>query len=341
MPPSIKDVAKKARVSTATVSLVVHNHERISAATRKRVLKAIADLNYRPSRNARRLVTKKTRNIGFLLTNDHFLRTEPFYTHIFLGTEFEARDHEYYVLLNTISEHFQERDKLPRFVLENTVDGIIIAGKIPDNIVPNLEVFQIPLVFVDYYPPNNNKYPKVLIDNVNGGIDATQHLIDHGHRKIGFIGGDINHPSIRDRLQGYKIALKKAGIKFNDRYLYATETSTNRSSGYHAAQELLNKDADITALFACNDAMAIGAMQCFKENGFSIPKDISIIGFDDVTADLYTDPRLSSMNVPKVELGIQATRMIIDMMDKNVNGSKQVLVPVQIVARDSVTEISG
>ena len=137
MHSTIKDVASKANVSTATVSLVLHNHKRISQVTRSRVLKAVADLNYRPSRMARSLVLRETKNIGFLLTHDHFLRTEPFYTHIFIGTEFEARDHEYYVLLNTISGDFDKCNSLPRFILERNVDGVIIAGK--SSVVTNVQ----------------------------------------------------------------------------------------------------------------------------------------------------------------------------------------------------------
>ena len=109
MNSTIKDVAQKAGVSIATVSLVIHNNNRISSDTKKKVLKAIRDLDYYPSRSARDLVSKKTGNIGFILTDDHFLRTEPFYTRIFLGTEFEAREGEYYVLLTTVNSDFCEK----------------------------------------------------------------------------------------------------------------------------------------------------------------------------------------------------------------------------------------
>ena len=126
MMATIKDVARRANVSTATVSLVLHNNKRITDFTRRRVLKAVQDLDYHPSRVARGLVLRKTNNIGFILTDDHFLKTEPFYTHIFLGTEFEARGHKYYVLLNTIQSEFNEQNCLPRFVKERNVDGIII-----------------------------------------------------------------------------------------------------------------------------------------------------------------------------------------------------------------------
>lgn len=339
MHSTIKDVASKANVSTATVSLVLHNHKRISQVTRTRVLKAVADLNYRPSRMARGLVLRETKNIGFLLTHDHFLRTEPFYTHIFIGTEFEARDHEYYVLLNTISGDFDKCNSLPRFILERNVDGVIIAGKVPDEIISCMVSYKIPIVFTDYFP-DSGTYPAVLIDNMDGGIKATDHLISNNHKRIGFIGGDIKHPSIRDRFQGYKMALEQAGLNFNPDFVVIRETSTTRQSGYHAVSELAAESKNITAIFAANDAMALGAMQYFKERHIRVPDDISLIGFDDITGDMYTDPPLTSISVPKIDLGAEAMRIMIDMLKKKVKSQKKVLVPVKLIKRQSVADIN-
>jgi LacI family transcriptional regulator len=339
MPSTIKDVAKKAKVSIATVSLVLHNNQRISPGTKRKVLKAVSDLNYRPSRIARGLVLKETKNIGFLLTHDHFLRSEPFYTHIFLGSEFEARDHEYYILLNAIPASFDECDSLPRFILESNVDGVIIAGNIPQEIIDCLAIHNLPFVFVDYYPQEGD-YSAALIDNVDGGMQATQYLVECGHRSIGFIGGDLAHPSIRDRLQGYRMALDNAQILYKAKNVITTESSTTRKSGYHATEELLGKKTNITAIFACNDAMAFGAMQFLKDHGYQIPRDISLIGFDDVTADLYTDPPLSTIRVPKVDLGAEAMRLLLEILNKKVKTPKKVLIPVELIKRKSVAEIS-
>jgi LacI family transcriptional regulator len=335
---TIKDVAKKANVSIATVSLVLHNHKRISPATKKKVMRAVDELNYHPSRIARGLVMQQTHNIGFLLTNDHFLRTEPFYTHIFLGSEFEARDHNYYVLLNTIPNKFNECDYLPRFILEKNVDGVIIAGKVPSEIITCMEVYKVPIVFIDYYPVAG-EYSAVLIDNVQGGEKATEHLIEYGHRQIGFLGGDMIHPSIRDRLQGYKNALEKFKIPFSSKNIVTGESATNRKCGYHAAELLLQSSKNITAIFACNDAMALGAMQYIKKTGKKIPSDISIIGFDDVLEDLSSDPPLSSIRVPKVDMGIEGVRLLMEYISSN--KPKKVLISVDLVSRDSVLKING
>ena len=340
MTATIKDVAKKAKVSTATVSLALQDHRRISSGTKKRVLKAVADLNYRPSHVARGLVMKKTHNIGFLLTDDHFLRTEPFYTNIFLGSEFEARDHEFYLMLNTIPENFDECIHLPRFVLEKNVDGVILAGKVPHQIIECLEKVKMPMVFVDYYPPLGD-YSAVLIDNVSGGEKATEFLIQNGHTHIAFIGGDMLHPSIRDRFQGYKLALERHKINLDMNRVVTRESATNRSSGYHAAKVLLERGIKFTALFVCNDAMAIGAMQCFREQGKKVPADISIIGFDDVLEDMSTSPPLSSIRVPKIEMGTEGVRLLLGLFANTNQKSKKVLVPVELIPRESVIKIKN
>lgn len=334
MAPTIKDVAKKARVSIATVSLVIHNHEKISEGTRVRVNKAIKDLNYHPFRSARGLVSRKTGNLAFIVTEDHFLRSEPFYTHIFLGTEFEARQNEYYILLTIIRSDFKKGDRLPRCILERNVDGVIIAGKVPEDVITCLEKFELPMAFVDYYPPAEN-YPVVLIDNFSGGMQAVQYLVELGHRHIAFVAGDIQHPSIRDRFQGYKVALEIADLGYHSKMSVIDEAYPARENGYNAAKKLLKENKSVTAIFSCNDAMAIGVMQYLKESGLKIPEDISLIGFDDVEASHLLDPPLSTVGVPKIELGGEVMRLMADMLNQKVKSPKKVLVPVELVKRRS------
>jgi len=338
MAPTIKDVAKKADVSIATVSLVVHNSERISSETRKRVLKVIKELNYYPSRSARDLVSRKTGNIGFILTADHFLRTEPFYTKIFLGTEFEAHINEYYILLTTVDTDFRKGDLLPRFVLERSVDGVIIAGKVPDTLIESIQEHNLPIVFVDYVPSTGD-YPTIMIDNTKGGTVATQHLLQLGHSNIAFIAGDINHPSINDRFHGYKTALEKAGISINSNYIITDEDYPARANGYSAARKLFANNNEITACFACNDAMAIGMLQYLKENNIRIPEDVSIIGFDDVEVDLLLNPSLTTIRVPKIEIGAEAVRLMVGLLKNKESSPKKIFVPIELIVRNSTTQI--
>jgi LacI family transcriptional regulator len=336
--PTIKDVAKKANVSIATVSLVINDNKRISPETKIKVNKAIQDLHYYPSHSARGLVSQKTGNIGFILSEDHFLRSEPFYTRIFLGTEFEARHSELYILLTTVPSNFSGEDKLPRFILQKNVDGIIIAGKIPETFINSLNKYELPLVFVDYHP-HMEKFPVVMIDNISGGFTATQHLINLGHKNIAFIAGDINHPSIHDRFQGYKLALERSNIGYDLNLAKVDEHYPARENGYKAAEEILKQNKKITAIFACNDAMAIGVMQYLKENSLRIPDDISLIGFDDVEADLSLDPPLTTIRVPKIEMGVEVMRLMTDILKNRSKTPKKVLIPIDLVIRKSTGPI--
>jgi LacI family transcriptional regulator len=336
MKPTIKDVAKKASVSIATVSFVINNSKRVSPDTKNRIQKAIKALNYHPSNSAVSLVSGKTGNIGFILTDDHFLRTEPFYTRIFLGTEFEARNAGYYILLTSISSEFGKNDALPRFILNKSVDGVIVAGKIPQNLIERMTPYNLPTVFIDYIP-SQNCCPLVLIDNIQGGLLATNHLIELGHKNIAFIAGDIEHPSLSDRLVGYKQALTNAKIPIKNNLIATDAKYPDRVNGYNSAKKIFSKNKNISAVFACNDAMAIGALRYLKDNSYKIPDDVSVIGFDDVEADLMFSPPLTTIRVPKIEMGVEALKLMVNTLRNKKSLSKKILVPVELIERASTT----
>ena len=335
---TIKDVAKIANVSIATVSLVIHDHKRISPETKQKVQQAIKKLNYRPSRSARGLVSRKTGNVGFILTNDHFLRTEPFYTQIFMGTEFEARDHEFYVLLATVDSSINGNASLPRFILDKNIDGIIVAGKVPQLLIDKLKIYDLPIVFVDYLP-SDKKSSVIAIDNELGGVLATNHLLELGHKQIAFIGGDIGHPSINDRFNGYKQALAKANIPFIQKLIETDENYPARANGYNATRKLFSVNNNITAVFACNDAMAIGVMHYLKDSGKSIPEDVSIMGFDDVVPEGVVNPPLCTVSVPKLEMGVEAMKLISEQIKNPGLNNQKILVPVELIVRKSTRKI--
>ena len=336
MKTTIKDVAKKAGVSIATVSFVINDSKHVSVETKNRVLKAIKSLNYHPSKSAIDLVSGKTGNIGFILTDDHFLRTEPFYTRIFLGTEFEARSEGYYILLTSIKPDYNENDLLPRFILNKSVDGIIVAGKISHNLLERIATYNLPTVFVDYIPPANSS-PLVLIDNIQGALLATNHLINLGHKNIAFICGDIKHPSLSDRLIGYKKALQNANIPIKNNLIITDAEYPDRQNGFNSAKKIFSKNKNVTAVFAGNDAMAIGVLNYLKNNGYKVPQDVSLIGFDDVEADLMLNPPLTTIRVPKIEMGIEALKLLVNTLKNKKSISKKILVPVELIVRESTS----
>jgi LacI family transcriptional regulator len=333
MNPTIKDVAKKAGVSLSTVSLVLNHKKNVSEETVKKVQHAIDKLDYHPRRSAQGLASKKSGNIGFILTSDHFSHAEPFYTKIFLGSEFEARKHNYYIILTTIDHKFTKKS-IPRLLLEKNVDGVILAGKVPDGLIHYIQQIDVPIIFIDYFPANGS-YPAVLIDNIAGAKQAVKHLIKKGHDQIAFVGGDITHPSIQERFLGYKQALEETKIPYNENLVIIDEDYPGDKNGYSALCKLRKRKSSFTAIFAANDAMAFGCMRCLKEKGVKVPDQIALVGFDDVDVSWQMEPQLTTMKVDKEDMGAIAVKNMVDMIASHKKSLGKILVPVELVIRNS------
>lgn len=332
--PTIRDVARRASLSISTVSLVLNDRPHVTDSTREKVRRAISDLGYRPQPNARNLASRASGNIGFILTEDHFSQIEPFYTKIFLGTEFEARNHNYYILLTTIGTRFRTQTAIPRFLLDRNVDGVIFAGKVHDKFVAYVETLDLPIVLVDYCC-KQFRHSCVLIDNFRGAQAAVNHLIGGGHRSIGFIGGDITHPSLETRYRSYRETLQQHDIAFDASLVVVDENDSRIRNGYNAAERLLRRATRPTAIFAANDAMAIGCMRYMNTVGLVAPRDIAIVGFDDIEMGSHIDPRLTTVRVHKEEMGKLAVRRMVEMIKSKTRSVVTIDVPVELVVRDS------
>jgi LacI family transcriptional regulator len=332
--PSIKDVAREAGCSVSTVSLVVNERGNVSDETRGRVMKVVRDLGYHATRAARGLASKTSGNIGFILRDDHFSQAEPFYTRVFLGAEFAARDHNFYVLLATVSHQFSDKKELPRFLLERNVDGVIIAGKVSQRFIDQVEAFGIPIVLVDF-EVRRKRYASILIDNKAGARAAVEHLLACGHRDIAFVGGDIAHPSLADRLQGYRDTLTDHGILVQDRLIDTREPDSRITNGASAMGRLLEQRPLPTAVFAANDATAIGCIQKLREHGLSIPGQVAVVGFDDIEMSSLMHPRLTTLRVFKEELGRQAVNTLVDMIHNKETVVVTKHFPVELIVRES------
>ena len=175
----------------------------------------------------------------------------------------------------------------------------------------------------------------MLIDNLQGMIYATNHLIERGHRRIAFVGGEISHPSINERLHGYNEALISHGIPIDENLIFTEELYTGRDDGFRATQRLIDRGANFTELIASNDTMAIGAIQCLRQNGLQIPDDVAVIGFDDIEAGLHVEPHLSTIRVEKEELGAVAVRRLMEMIETGQIMYGNTLIPTELVQRGS------
>jgi LacI family transcriptional regulator len=335
--PTIRDVAMKAGLSLSTVSLVINNRGNVSPETRASVLKVVRELSYHPTRSARGLASRTSGNIGFILSEEHFSQAEPFYTRIFLGTEFEARDHKYYILLTTVGNQFDSDEYVPRFLLERNVDGIIVAGKVNEKLIAYMDSLGLPIVLVDYELKRTH-HSAVLIDNWRGATLAVEHLLGLGHCRIAFLGGDIHHPSITERHEAYRYALEQAGVSPDPLYEVTDEEATSIEGGALAAQKLFASSAKPTAIFAANDAMAIGCMRHLKSLGLRIPQDVAIIGFDDIEVSSHVEPHLTTIRVLKEEMGKIAVQRIVDIINSKTKTIVTTRVPVELIVRESTVD---
>ncbi len=338
---TIKDIARVAGVSVSTVSLVLSSRGYVSGRTREKVEKVIADHDYHPHQSARHLASGRTGNIGFIISDAHLSSTEFFYSRVLLGAEFEARKKDYYILLTTVGDSFQPVSDTPRFLKGRDVDAVIVAGSVPGKLVEYLHRVSIPFVLVDHKHPSLNTN-LVLIENFEGALQAVRHLIKQGYSQIAFVGGSFHHPSIQERFQGYRSALDEAGLARQNgdtarHHLLEEETSSQ--IGFQGICTFLDKGVKFDAVVCANDTTAIGCLQALHERNIDVPQSVAVVGFDDIVYAAKTIPDLTTVHVPKMEMGIQAVRLVFDLLEEPDSGFTTRLIHTDLIVRDSTAGI--
>jgi len=310
---TIADVAAEAGVSISTVSLVMNEKVGVGPTTRERVLNVAERLGYVPTHAARRLVLGRTGNVGFVVREDHFTRGEPFYTRVFLGTEFEARFHNLYVLLTTIPRVYSRDADTPRFLRERNVDGVLVAGKVDPAFIDQVKEQGIPVVLIDY---EAESCPAVMIDNLGGARAAVEHLIGRDHGCIAFLGAEMDHPSLASRLEGYRLALASAGLRASPDLIITADAQTPTfKTGVELAGRLLDHCPMPSAVFCVNDALALGVLERARLRGIRVPEELAVAGFDDVPEAAGAFPPLTTVRVFKEQLGELALRALGDLIE--------------------------
>ncbi len=305
---TITDVAAEAGVSISTVSLVMNGKGAVADATRSRVQTAATRLGYTPSRTARGLAAGRTGNLGFVLREDHFCQSEPFYTRVFLGAEFEARRRGLYVLLSTVPPRYRP-DAAPRFLQEHTVDGIVVAGRVDDAFLDALGASGIPFVLADYAW---HGAASVQLDNEGGAALVAAHLLAQGHTRAGFLTADRDHPSMAARCTGFTAAMAAAGHAIPDARIATSTGPANRLAGADLAARLLDGPDRPTAVFCANDALALGFLDAARARGLDVPADVAVVGFDDVEGAALAETPLTTVRVYKEQLGEVALGMLAE-----------------------------
>jgi LacI family transcriptional regulator, galactose operon repressor len=337
---TIRDVARRARVSHQTVSRVINGHDNVTLETRERVLGAIQELEYVPSAVARSLSSQRTHTLGMVTTDvsDHF------FAEAVAGAEAEARKRGYFLIIGSIEEGSEDDERTYlRLMLERRVEGLIVAVprlRLAENDLLGDAVARIPTVLVasDIDLPGADH---VDIDNRRGGLEATGYLVAQKHRLIATITGPLDWPSARARLDGYRDALRDAGIS-PDRTMVEPCVDWGLDSGRRAAERLLESAPKLTAIFAQSDLLALGAIAALRARGMRVPEDVSVVGFDDIPVSSVFDPPLTTVRQPMREVGELAARLIGDRAasTRKAKGTRHIL-RAPLVIRGSVARLDG
>ncbi|MEO8745866.1 MAG: LacI family DNA-binding transcriptional regulator [Candidatus Dormiibacterota bacterium] len=307
--PTIRDVARQAGVSTATVSRVISGADPAKPQTRARVLAAIERLGYRPSAVARSLKLRTTRTLGLLVTDIQ----NPYYPEIVRAVEDAALERNLAVLLCNGADDPSREETYLDLLVDRRVDGIIIAssGLQERQAAWLARRRSVPVVLVNWEAPEM-KLPAILGDNRQGGRLATEHLLSLGHRRIGHLSAPARNAAAGERLDGIRESLERGGQDPNS--LIVVEGDGRVSGGGTAVQELLERMPDVTGIVCYNDLTAIGAVRALRSMARHVPDDISIVGYDDIALSAWVDPPLTTIAQPTAAMGRWAVRRLGELL---------------------------
>ena len=330
---TIKDIAKTLKISTSTVSRAMRNAPDVNIETRNAVLALSEELNYQPNKLALSLQQRQTHNIGVIVPNlDYMMAT------MVKGIDEVALEAGYTVMVCQSNESFGREIVNTRRLLDSLVDGFIISVSSETKAFDHFKKIQqkkMPMVVFDRVS-NDLVAPKVKVDNKEGGLLATEHLIEQGYKRIAILAGPANLGISNNRLEGYLSALKKNKIKVDPGLIIHCDF--NQQYAYEATQQLLKLKRRPDAIFAISDRMAIGAMLAIKEKKLHMPKEIGLVGFNNEPAVSLVTPGISSIEQSAFELGKAAAKLFIEAMhnEENMDDVEITLKPKLIIRESSL-----
>ncbi len=337
MAVTIHDVAREAGVSLSTVSRVFNNKGNISNETKEKVIAVAARLGYRPRSYKKQESTAK-KNIGIIFSKRlSSLILDPFYGQVMAGVEDVLVPHNYKLFFQTISgKTSDDLAVIDGLIKDEKIAGLILTGyDIEREIILKIKKSNIPLVLADNELWDEN-IDCVVNDNLAGTRKIVNHLIELGHQKIAFCGGPLSHLSLKERYQGYKQALKEAGLRKKEEWVYFCEPTFNIEDGYEAAMNIFASASQVpTAVFAANDTIALGVMKAIKELGYSIPEELSVAGFDDIQLAEHTVPTLTTVRIFKNEMGALAGKRLHELIEGINPKPMKLVMSVDLVIRES------
>jgi DNA-binding LacI/PurR family transcriptional regulator len=332
MATGIKDIAKELGVSLATVSRALADSPDISSETKERVWATAEALNYLPNLMARSLRSKRTRVVGVVVQEV----ASEFGAQAIRGIHDELTRCGYQMLLSSGSTSPDQERIAVSMLLERSVDGLIVADvihRVVEALPAELEGARLPIVFVNRRPQVTTVASFVGPDDVFGGYLATEHLISHGHRRIGHLAGPTEWQASWDRLDGYRRALADYGLPYDERLVVRGDWTLE--SGHSATRLLLDQPDPPTAIFVANDVMAAGTIDVARERGLSLPNDLALVGFDAREMSRYLRPTLTTVTRPTYDLGRNAATLLVEQIMKLRSGPATVAVRGRLVYRAS------
>ncbi|HLE91285.1 MAG TPA: LacI family DNA-binding transcriptional regulator [Anaerolineales bacterium] len=327
---TIRDVAKQAGVSVATVSRYINRNAPVSAEVAHRLDKVMAELKYVPHAAAQHLASRKTRVIGLLLTNMH----NDFFAPLLNGTEQVVRQHGYNLLVATY--HSDSRDSVPPPIGPHNTDGLLVfADSLTDEDLAKLHEIEFPMVLIHRTPPASLPLPSVTVENKSATHRLVEHLIlQHNKRRILFLRGPIHQEDSFWRETGYKSALEANGIEFDEKLVLVGDFE--REIAYRALNQFLGNGEHVAfdAVFAGDDDAAIGVINSLTDKGYRVPEDIAVVGFDDLRLSAFLNPPLTTVRAPTETVGRIAAERLFGLL-KNEISEGTTLLPTEIIIRRS------
>lgn len=331
---TIKDIAKEANVSIATVSRVINNKEDgVGIETREKILNIMRKHNYIPSSIARGLVTKKTNIIGLVLPDIN----NPFFPGIVRGVEDAANQYGYNIILCNTDDNEEKEKTYIQILKEKCVDGVIYTSTL-ENKGENINLFykyKIPFVSMDRNIKVDN-IPFVATDGKKGMLKMVEYLLQNGHTEIAYISGKKGVACNYGRLNGYIEALKNYGIPIKEEFIKYGDYKV--TGGIKCMGELLECSNKFTAVVCENDLMAIGALEVLNSKKIEVPREISVTGYDNIFLTKVTFPKLTTISQPTYEMGVKAVELLMKLIDEEELKEKEVILDTDLIIRDSVSK---
>lgn len=330
---NIKDIAKLAGVSHSTVSRVINNSSLVKNSTREKVLSIIREYDFSPNIAAKALITGRAYTIGLLLTFDINQFPADFLPPMLQGMTPILNDHGYSLtlLFDVIGG---QKNRVPMSALnKNKMDGIFILSVESTEMLQEKAIhINIPKMFLNL-KPDHETCNYVVADEFGGVVNAVEHLIQQGHKKIGLLGGTPKFASSINRRKAFICALENNGIPLLPHFESVGYFEINK--GYTAMQELLEKNPGLTAVFSANDFMALGAVKAIKERGMQVPDDIAIVGFDNQEFTEFVEPSLTTIKKPRTLMGMVGAQKLISVINGSETNPEGVVLPTELIIRES------